>query len=383
MVYVRDSAHAYGTSWPLAQTAVGSIRLCAINSLSGKEAPTAIIPDAAGGSVGLVFASLEPGSYTLGIKRRISGHWFWQELVVTIAPEAFRTEVFIDCIDDEQSGRRFDLDGAAILIVAADTLEIDDLGYDTEAARLAYADGSVFRGRADDEVTALAGRSAMAGLFIAYAHTLARDPDTARIKAMCDHLDRGALSGSGDVQLLRRWCGWKEGQAAGSSPAMVTCPMIARGWELMKAVDLDLARPGAMSGVELQLRIGRWRIASPVWTGTSLGEGRNAFSRMSRRDDVRWGTIGRARIPVDPEANGLEQSVRRAILDRMEEVDHVDLDEVVAAAAANWNVLRVVATGAVARVLRPAADELIAEEAPVSGGVEDRATSLREDSSDG
>lgn len=391
MVYARDSAHIYGAPWPLAQTAAESIRLCAIDSFSGEEEPTATIADAAGGSLGLVFASLEPGSYALGIKRRISDHWFWQELLLTIAPGTYRTEVFIDCIDDEQSGRRLDLDGAAILIVAANTPDIDDLAYRTEAARLAYADGSVYRGRADDDVIALAGRSPVAGMFIAYAHTLVSDPNIEQIEAICDQLNRGALSRSADVQLLQRWCGWTKGRALEPSSVIVTSPMIARGWDLMKAIDLDFAKPGDTPGLDLQLRIGRWRIASPIWTGTSLGEGRSALAWVSKGDDTPLGTIGHARIPVDPEANGLEQSVRRAILDRMEEVDRVDLDEVAALAASNWNLHRFVATSAVTKVLTPIMRDWIAEEAPVSGAaegkdgeaVEDRTRNSLRDSSDG
>lgn len=74
------------------------------------------------------------GTYLLGMKRRLRERWVRDEMVLHVAA-GWRTEVWIDAINDSQDGSRFDLESANVRVAPRDSA--DALDEEAAANRIA------------------------------------------------------------------------------------------------------------------------------------------------------------------------------------------------------------------------------------------------------
>ncbi|MCK7495135.1 MAG: hypothetical protein MZW92_31605 [Comamonadaceae bacterium] len=116
-LFARDSRHHPSDGpWRMIESARRALRLQQLDPASGefKDIALDFQFDDSGGWCSFT-RHLASGTYALGARRRLRERAVWDELVLHVAA-GWRTEVFVDCIDDIADGRRYDLDNAAIHI---------------------------------------------------------------------------------------------------------------------------------------------------------------------------------------------------------------------------------------------------------------------------
>jgi hypothetical protein len=363
-VFARDSAHKEATEWRMPLEVRTGLRLRRIDEHTGAihEVPCEVIADHARGFVSTLLNDLTPGTYLLGVRRRQRDTWFWQEIALAVAASWWRTEVYVDSIEDAWTGRRFDIESASVLIgpgKGSGSLRGSDARF-TEVARLALAEGKL---GVDDHllhwVRDMGMPEPMLALYTAYALTLSPAPDVESVRKLCEHLTARWTHRSVDVKLLERWCSSREPKSSTSSAVELKpdeVPMIARGWDLARQLGSDaLLGPGAQY-------IGMWRTSGSLFTQTlvpqemddrRLPSERSADSLPYRAD----GVIDLARVaskllPLQPTHSPLQQALRRAMINA---IDSDDLSEIYSSVESV-----AIASGLNSNVIRAALSELVA-----------------------
>ncbi len=120
LVFARDSAHGYGADWAMAPEAQNGLRIRKLDEATGDpvEVAVAVSADGLAGYSSLLLNDLEEGTYLLGVRRKEKDNWYWVETPITVASSWLRTEIYIDCVDGDDTGRRFDLDTMAVLVTS-------------------------------------------------------------------------------------------------------------------------------------------------------------------------------------------------------------------------------------------------------------------------
>ena len=281
------------------------------------------------GFCSLLLNDLSPGTYLLGVRQQRGDHWFWHETALTVASSWWRTEVYLDCIDDSWSGRRFDIESASVLIgpgKGSGSLYGSESRL-TEVARLALLEGRL---GVDEHllhwVRDMGMPEPMLALYTAYALSLSPEPDVASIRELCRQLRNGWTSRSADVKLLERWCAAKDTKSAPSTETDLRpdeVPMIARGWELSRKLGFE-----GQVALGAQFHVGMWRTPGSFWTQTQvpdLVETRQTLDEvlMDIHASDQEGGIDLPRIaatlgPLSPKLSPLQQALRRALINSAE-----------------------------------------------------------------
>ncbi|MBX7134719.1 MAG: caspase family protein [Fimbriimonadaceae bacterium] len=273
MIFARDSAHSESATWRIDFQVREGLRLTRLDDETGEPRTVAceISVDERRGYSAVLLNDLRPGTYLLGVRRRQGDIWLWQEMVLTLASSWWRTEVYLDSVDDEFTGRRFDLDSASVLVEpgwGSGSLYGSEARF-AEVARIALTEGRV--GVDDHLLDMLAGQgipSPMLALYTAYALALQPKPPVDRVRTLCEHLNDRWTRRSADVKLLQHWCEQVSGRD--SSTASIDfrpdeVPMINLGWDIAERLG-----KGARVSEAAQRRIGSWRTASALWTQTQV-----------------------------------------------------------------------------------------------------------------
>lgn len=330
LVFARDSAHRLSDEWKMAEHIRGNFRLRKIDEETGR--PSVVdceaVVDHNAGFASLLVTDLSPGTYLLGVGRIQRGLHFWQEMVLTIAASWWRTEVYLDSVDDDQSGRRYDIETASVLIgpgKGSGSLYGSDSRL-TEVARHAFAADRI---GVDEHqlhwIRDMGMPEPMLALYTAYALALLDKPDVGSVLQICDHLKTRWTHRSADVTLLQMWCSEKQGSEI---EAHTVCfrpdevPMIARGWEIAKQLGVV-----DQFGLGVQQHLGPWRTVGSIWTQTLIPDGANDVSvfaaplvdplqTKSGVGAIDWEKLRAVR--VNPMHSPLQQALRRVATDAAE-----------------------------------------------------------------
>lgn len=339
MVFARDAAHKFGTQWSMPLGTREGLRVRKLDEKTGapKIVPCEPVVDDKKGYCSLLLNDLSPGTYFLGVRRQQRDYVSWQEMALTVAPSWWRTEVYLDSIDDDLIGRRFDIESASVLIVpgkGSGSLYGSEARF-TEVARLALLEGRL---GVDDHllhsVRDIGMPSPMLALYAAYALTLSSQPDFESIRMLCDRLRERWTSRSADVKLLESWCSTNDirsGRSKEIDLRLDEVPMIARGWELSKQLGSE-----AQVALGAQYHVGMWRTSSLLWTQTQVPEMVEVrktwaeFSAMSLAFELKPSIIlpqiAASLGPLGPMLSPLQQALRRALIDTAESEENTKLD---------------------------------------------------------
>ncbi|MGA2076486.1 MAG: hypothetical protein ABSH52_23600 [Terriglobia bacterium] len=254
---------------------------------------------------------------------------------LTVASSWWRTEVYLDSIDDDWSNRRFDIESTSVLIVpgkGSGSLYGSD-ARSTEVARLALLEGRLGMEKGFLKSHSL-GPHPMLDLYSAYALTLSSDPDIESIHALCQHLNDSWTNRSAGVKLLEKWCSMRNPKSelsAGIALRPDELPMLARGWELARHL-----RTEDQVALSAQYYVGMWRTSSLLWTQTQVPDALevvNARARFSAEPPGRElaGHDNVAQIaaelgPPSPMSSPLQQALRRALINAAESEENTKLD---------------------------------------------------------
>lgn len=338
MIFARDSAHQDSAFWSMTPEVREGLRLRRLDDETGEPriVPCEIMVDVRRGYSTILLNDLPPGTYLFGVRRRQKDVWSWQEMVLTLASSWWRTEVYLDSVDDEFTGRRFDLETASVLVEpgkGSGSLYGSEARF-TEAARLALAEGRV--GVDDHLLHWLSGigmPSPMLALYTAYALTLSSEPAVDRVRALCQHLKDRWTDRSADVKLLEGWCaslGGKENQSPSLEFRPDEVPMITYGWKIAARLG-----QGAILPVPAQCHVGMWRTSSTIWTQTQVPSDIKAMLPFALRTvgslprcpdgSVDFEVVSDALSRPSHELSPLQQTLRRTLIDAREmgELDSV------------------------------------------------------------
>jgi hypothetical protein len=273
MVFARDSAHQHGKPWRMETTLRQGLRLKRIIPGTGDLMPVPLQLHVDADRAFTAFKiDLPAGSYVLGAKRRLLNRWVWDEIVLTLASGRWRTEVWLDCEDDEQDQRRFDVDTASVLVSHPETKN----WFNSPAARTTELLRSVLVQHTMRQTDPIAAWDddwsinpeevgPMAVLYAAMALTLQTQPDTRRLRDLTQWLATRWSAHSADVQLLTRWGDLIQGPH-GSAPlpalnlAPDAVPMLNLTWRLVRnrLLNVRLSR-------STQQTVGLWRTEGECW----------------------------------------------------------------------------------------------------------------------
>lgn len=324
-VFARDSAHPIGKPWKMAPALRAALRLRRLGA-AGAQAPVGVTFEANEREGWCSFTQALPsGTWLLGARRRLREHWIWDELVIEVAPN-WRTEVYFDCIDDAQDGRRYDVDNAALRVVpreAGDRLA-DDAWRRTELLRVALA---AARAAAPDDVPMPAvdpdELGPMGTLYAAALETFERRPDIERLRAQLQWLRERWSARAADLALLQRWSDVQAAPRASPAPLVLAddaVPSLERNWALLGDPALAAALAPAM-----QRRIAPWRTVGGTQVQMQHPEvDQAALPRNVAPLPTAGGAPDLARIAAvlgrpDPFASPLHQSLRSALIDARDE----------------------------------------------------------------
>lgn len=335
LIFARDSAHRDGTAWRMPAQLQAGLRLRRLYGGAAEPLTVEGLPfiNIERGFSAALYPAAAPGTYLVGVRDSLDEGANWQEIVVTVAP-GWRTEVFLDCVDDDQAERRFDVESASIVAVPRTSDEVaDSLLRQTETARLSLlGGGAALDRRSESDNAKLAEQAPMAVLLNAYALTRSPGPDLAQIRSLCAMLRRTWTSWSADIKLLELWCSWKEGGKQAMPPFTFgpnEAPMVGRAWELLRQDGI-----AAKLAPHVQRQLGLWRTAGLQWTQTQVPN----IELASRAEDLFVLKMGdstaRARELVGATApsaalNPLQQMVRRAFLDTEGDGDDLVVSDII------------------------------------------------------
>lgn len=346
-VFARDSEHRSGP-WKMALELRRALRLQRLVA-DGASEEVALQIEADDGAAWCSFTQpLQSGTWLLGARRRLRGRWVWDEIVLHVAA-GWRTEVYLDAIDDTEAGRRYDLDDAALFVAprTAGSLYGSEAVRRTELLRAALvrAAGS---GDADDPMPEFDPDTlGPAGvLYAAALETLEAVPGTVQLGRWLRWLHHRWSPHSADVRLLERWLAAQGRRRDEAPPPPLTLagdavPMLAGSYAL-------LARPEVAAALApaVQHRVAMWRTTGGLWVQTQQPEdgaaaAPAAAAALPRRAD---GTPDLQRIAAalgrpNPALSPLHQMLRGALIDARDEADPAAL------AAAAAGVARAAAVG--------------------------------------
>lgn len=334
MVFARDSAHQESSEWRMSADVREGLRLRRLDGETGEPQvlPCEIVVDSRRGYSSILLNNLPPGTYLFGVRRRQRDVWSWQEMVLTLASSWWRTEVYLDSVEDDFTGRRFDIESASVLVEpgkGSGSLYGSEARF-TEVARIALAEGRL--GVDEHLLQRLVGPgipSPMLALYTAYALALSAEPDVKTVSYLCEHLEDRWTDRSADVKLLKGWCASvnrKELQPAKTDFGPDEVPMIARGWDIAAGLG-----HGATLALAAQYHVGTWRTSSNLWTQTQVPEGsdtdhmlvQRSIELLPRRWDgaINFASIAGALAGPSHLHSPLQQALRRALLDAFETGD--------------------------------------------------------------
>ncbi len=301
------------------------------------------LDDPQSGTICLAYTDLKPGTYSIGVKRALGGgHIIWQELIVTVAGQPWRTEVYLDAIEDDHSEARYDLEKAAIIIRSwwQGPDFFDAVDRQTEIARLKFLEGRQFATNAAARALRLVRTSPMVALYTAYVMARNLVENRKAIAVLCRALERLWTSNSPDVHLLKLSAGIDD-PTHRSHDCVSTVPMIADGWLLMASGDT-----ASRLSQDAQLNFARWRVASPLWSEFAIpadvrSDDAGFLPATELSDtDIDAMLLKPIRIPVRPRSSSLAQSLRRELLDLWSEGTSIEGPALVDRAARSWLVDR-------------------------------------------
>jgi hypothetical protein len=336
LVFARDSAHTGGGAWRMDPALRHGLRLLRLPGSGGAPEPLPLDLQVDDGRAFSTFTRHLPGgTCLLGVKRRLRERWVWDEMVLHLAAPGWRTEVWLDAVDDGQDGRRFDLESASVRIVRRDrTAPLEDAGArQTELLGNALADhartpGTTVPPGGGNPMTLPGDLEALGPMGVLLAATLmtrAAAPDAAAVDAAAHWLAQAWSATSADVAALRRWVAQQAAGAANLPPAALAAdavPMLAASWAL-------LAGPPASSALSMQAQrtVGCWRMASDLWVLTQRPDDEAAAAlpgpaaplpRLADgRPDLRRVAAALARPPAA--LSPLHQALRAALMDAQDE----------------------------------------------------------------
>lgn len=332
VVFARDSAHPENEEWAMSPDIRRGLRLRRLDETGlPRIVPCEPVVDTNRGYCHLLLDDLIPGTYLLGVRRLQQSFWSWQEIALTIAPSWWRTEVYLDCIDDDWIGRRFDIETASVLIVAgreANSLA-DPEARLTEIARLALSQGRPV------QIMSTKPPEPMRALYMAYSLTLSPAPDFKGLQSLCTELQQQWTDRSADVKLLQMWCAAKQGKSEVIAFAPDEVPVFARGWKL--ASQLDNVRLPLI----VQFNVGAWRMSGSIWTQTQVPD-IAAMIRTQDRSKATFSRFAEAQVRERPEArltagdvllSPLQHILRRALIDASESGELFEDESIVEAVA--------------------------------------------------
>jgi len=358
-VFARDSAHPRGAAWAMAPELRRALRLRRLAADDGatEAAPLQLDADEADGWCSFT-QHLQAGTWRLGVRRRLRGRVVWDEIVLHVA-RGWRTEVYLDAIDDSEDGRRYDLDDAAVFVAprGAGSLYGSDPVRRTELLREALLRGTG-AGDADSPMPGFDPEAlGPAGVLLAAAlETLELLPNTAQVRQWLHWLRDRWSPASADVQLLERWCGAEARRAGEALPPAITLaddavPMLARSFALLARPELGVA----LSGVA-QHEVAMWRTAGGAWVAMQRPEplpGAAGAAPPGPMPAAADGEPDLAQIAAalgrpHPLASPLHQMLRCALIDARDEADLAALSRAVAAVAREAAVGEAVVRAAIA-----------------------------------
>jgi polyribonucleotide nucleotidyltransferase len=339
MVFARDSTHKFGNEWSMPVVMREGLRLRKLDEETGEPrvVPCQPVVDAKRGYCSLLLNDLSPGTYLLGVRHQQGDYVSWQEMTLTVASSWWRTEVYLDSIDDDWTGRRFDIESAGVLIVpgkGSGSLYGSEARL-TEVARLALFEGRLgVDGRLLPRGDGVHMPGPMMALYTAYALTYSLEPDLKRIRILCNHLQKHWTSHSADVKLLASWCSAKDRRSAQSKEIDLRpdeVPMLARGWELSKQLGSEAQLPLAA-----QYHLGMWRTSSLLWTQTQVpdmvevrkipAESATVPTTFELTPNISPPQVIASLCPPSPMLSPLQQTLRRALIDAAELAGNTGLD---------------------------------------------------------
>lgn len=331
-VFAHDSAHRPGAAWSMDESLRTGLHLRRLGTADCRPDDQPIDPQVEA-DAGIVHfsAPLPAGVYLLGIERRLRERTLWDEMVVLITA-GWRTEIWLDTLDDIHHGSRFDLDAAAVRIARWDRPPELDAPWSrqTELLRDLLADSLREPSLASRDVPLpatlpdLEGLGPMGVLLAATLATRASKPDRLAIRAATDWLAQTWNADSADVIALQRWCSaHRAGSAARKPhrPPPAAVPMLKTSWSLLFA-----GPPATRLSANAQCEIGWWRTASDLWL-TIQRPADGSFAEADPLLPLPTTPYGATDLPALADAlrrpvagiSPLQQSLRHAVLSAAED----------------------------------------------------------------
>lgn len=357
LVFARDSASLSGPIWRMQEPLRGGLRLRRYDATARRvvrDIPVEVKVDDERATATIV-ERLEPGSYLLGVRRRLRTQWVWDEQVLHLAP-GWRTEVWLDAIDDGHTGSRFDLESASLLITRGDAEHAlrDERVCLTESLR-----GTLLQtGRESMSIRSIhwparhEEAGPMALLFTAALGLQTLPSDVKAVRAATRWLEEHWSASSADVFALQRWCDRIEG-TVGPTSGPDELPMLMACWDLL--MDRGGSPPLSMAA---QRAVGWWRVPAVPWVQMQRPEDElPAIAPRGLMGTLSSAPVGGAlrlfpglRRPLAG-ISPVQQMLRALIVEAVDDGDSEPLDGLVARVAGNTNL----ANSSVAQAL----DELL------------------------
>jgi hypothetical protein len=270
-------------------------------------------------------AQLPAGQWVLSVGRPLRDQWIFDELLVPLVP-GWRTEVFLDCVDDPEAGRRYDLESAALWIAPAGStgsLHSSELR-DADVLRWSLVNRAV-DAEAWDRLAAGGSSTPATGPFhpVSALYELVREsmqllPDLQNMHTLLNQLETQWTRDNLDLHVFRRWCRLQEAPESGLGDLAELklgagrAPLLARSWEL-------LAEIGAVDALHVatQRSIAMWRTASAPWVLLQRTEvSKEAFEprREPTAVPASLSDLANALGRPLPNASLLHQALRSALL---------------------------------------------------------------------
>lgn len=346
LVFARDSGHVWGQPWRMRNPLRKGLRLMRVLPTTGElRAVKLQVHTDAARAFSAFKIDLPGGTYLLGVKRRLRKRWVWDEMPLHVSAQGWRTEVWLDCQDDEQDGRRFDLDSASPLVVPRQAPSWIDTEHarSTELLRALLLQPTL---NAKDVTTAVKASfqpdsaGPMATLYAATLLARVQSPQVTRVQKLLTWLTQHWSAASADVALLQRWCESAARATGARRPPALSLPndavpMLALNWALLTDArcDAQLAKP-------MQAAVALWRTSSEAWVQTQRPELVASASNVKPCKSALLPRLADGAIDLlrmaqslgrpDPTLSPFHQSLRSVLLDACEDGSLEQLKRVLA-----------------------------------------------------